>query len=51
VPYIRKFALEPLAILSKRFAKTTMEVGIGAAKEAIKAWLTKHGFGWLDTWI
>lgn len=51
LPYIRKFAFEPLTILSKRFAKTAIEISINAAKEAIKSWLTKHGFGWLDTWF
>src|ERR1700722_756694 len=51
VPFTRKCALEPLAVSRKRFAKTAVEVSIGAAREAIKAWHTKHGFGWLGTWL
>jgi hypothetical protein len=51
VPFTRKCALEPLSVSSKRFAKTAVEVSIGAAREAIKAWLTKHEFGWLGTWL
>lgn len=51
VPYLRRYAVEPISMLAKRFSKTALEITIAAAKEAIKTWLTKHGLGWLDTWL
>jgi hypothetical protein len=48
--YIRRFAIEPIGILSRRFAKGTIELTIAAAKEALKAWLKKHELDWLEEW-
>jgi hypothetical protein len=50
VPYIRRYAIEPLTILGRRFAKGALEVTIAAAKETLKTWLKKHGLDWLNAW-
>lgn len=41
---VKTFALDPLALVAKRFAGAALELAAGAAKEAILAWL-KAKFG------
>jgi hypothetical protein len=48
LPYIRHYAIEPLAVLGRRFARGALELTITTAKEALKAWLKKHGLDWLN---
>ena len=48
VQYIRRYGIEPLSLLTRRFSKAAHEVTVAAAREALKAWLVKHGLGWLD---
>jgi hypothetical protein len=48
MPYVKRFAIEPLSRLAKTFARTAWELTISAAKEAIKGWLKKHGQDWIE---
>ncbi|MGJ5024667.1 hypothetical protein [Bradyrhizobium oligotrophicum] len=47
---IKTFALEPLAVVMRRFAGAGLEMAAGAAKDAIVAWL-KVKFGALITYL
>ena len=48
VPYIRRYALEPLSMLVQRFGKAALGILASAAKEAVKEWLKKRGISILD---
>ena len=50
MPYVRRFANEPLARLAKTFGRSALELTISAAKESLKAWLIKRGIPWLGDW-
>jgi hypothetical protein len=48
VPYIRRYAIEPLSMLIRRFGPSAIGLIATAAKEALKEWLKKRGIFFLD---
>lgn len=47
VPFIRRYVLEPLVLVGRRFGKAALGVLSDAAKEAVKDFLKEHGAEWL----
>jgi len=47
-PYIRRYAIEPLSLLIRRFGQAAIGLLATAAKEAFKEWLKKRGVFFLD---
>jgi hypothetical protein len=47
VPFIRRYVLEPLALLGRRFSNAALGVLSDTAKELVKDFLKEHGAEWL----
>ena len=47
LPFVRRYVLEPLVLISRRFGKAALGVFSDAAKEAVKDFLKEHGAEWL----
>lgn len=48
LPYLRRYAIEPLSMLVRRFGPSAIGLIAAAAKEALKEWLKKRGLFFLD---
>jgi hypothetical protein len=48
LPYIRRYGIEPLSMLIRRFGPSAIGLLATAAKEALKEWLKKRGVFLLD---
>jgi hypothetical protein len=48
LPYLRRYAIDPLSMLIRRFGPSAIGLIATAAKEALKEWLKKRGLFLLD---
>jgi hypothetical protein len=48
LPYLRRYAIEPLSMLIRRFGPSAIGIIAAAAREALKEWLRKRGVSFLD---
>jgi hypothetical protein len=49
--YIKKFGIDPLGIVWRRFKDNALGAAAWIAKEAIKDWLSKRGFPFFNDWF